>query len=141
MAKLEGGCLCGAVRYRITSEPMVVCHCHCRSCRMAAGAPFITWMTVTGTGFAVSRGKPATFRSSAKVERGFCVVCGTALTYRSDDYPDEIDVTAASLDDPALVNPADHIFVGERLPWVKMADGLPELAGSHWEHGYPAKTD
>ena len=46
---------------------------------------------------------------------------------------------AASLDDPARVTPQDHLMVGSRLPWIHMADGLPELEGGHWEHGYPAK--
>ena len=136
---LTGGCMCGAVRYAISAEPMVVSHCHCGDCRRASGAPFITWITVASDGFAVTAGEPAEFRSSPAVRRGFCAACGTTLCFQNDGHPEEIDVAAASLDDPARVTPQDHLMVGSRLPWIHMADGLPELEGGHWEHGYPAK--
>ncbi len=136
---LTGGCLCGAVRYAITAEPMVVSHCHCRDCRRATGAPFITWITLPSDGFAFTSGKVAEFSSSPAVRRGFCAVCGTTLSYRNIGHPEEVDVAAASLDDPARVEPQDHLMVASRLPWIHMADGLPELDGNHWEHGYPTK--
>ena len=54
---------------------------------------------------------------------------GTQLCFRSDTTPDELDVTIASLDDPASMPPRDHIFVRSRLPWVR-PDGLPEHAAA-----------
>ncbi len=137
MTELTGGCLCGAVRYRITAEPMVVTHCHCTFCRRAAGAPFITWITIASDGFAWTEEPPTKYRSSAEALRGFCDVCGTTLSYRGVGHPEEIDITAASLDEPERVTPQDHIWTGTMLSWLKFDDGLPRLEGSHWEHGYP----
>lgn len=137
MTELTGGCLCGAVRYRITTEPLVVTHCHCTFCRRAAGAPFITWITVASDGFAWTEGAPAEYRSSAEALRGFCGACGTSLSYCGEGHKEEIDIAAASLDDPERVAPQDHIFVGSMLSWLEFDDGLPRLEGSHWEHGYP----
>ncbi len=137
MTELTGGCLCGAVRYRITAEPVVVTHCHCTFCRRAAGAPFITSITVASDGFAWTEEPPAKYRSSAEALRGFCGACGTTLSYRGVGHPEEIDIAAASLDDPERVAPQDHIWVGSMLSWLKFDDGLPRLEGSHWEHGYP----
>lgn len=137
MTELTGGCLCGAVQYRITGEPLVVTHCHCTFCRRAAGAPFITWITVASDGFAWTEGEPAEYSSSAGALRGFCGACGTTLSYRGIGHPGEIDVAAASLDDPEEVTPQDHIWAGSMLSWLKFDDGLPRLEGSHWDHGYP----
>ncbi len=136
---LEGGCLCGVVRYRITGEPMVVSHCHCNICRRASGAPFITWMTLLTSDFAYTAGPPAIFRSSAEVGRDFCGACGTTLAFHHDAHPEEIDVSAASLDDPAQVTPQDHMWSGSMVPWIKLDDGLPRLEAAHWQEGYPEK--
>ena len=56
----EGGCLCGAVRYRVSGSPYHQTHCHCTLCRRASGAPFVTWFSVAREGFLVTQGKPCT---------------------------------------------------------------------------------
>ncbi|MDP6567586.1 MAG: GFA family protein [Alphaproteobacteria bacterium] len=137
--ELTGGCLCGTVRYRISGEPLVVTHCHCATCRRASGAPFITWITLAAGDFAYSQGEAAGYRSSAEVERQFCATCGTSLAYLAVNHPEEIDISAGSLDEPERVSPQDHIWIGSKLPWINMDDGLPRLEGSHWQHGYPDK--
>ncbi len=140
MRKMVGGCLCGDIRFEITSEPLVVSHCHCATCRKATGAPFITWITLPPEGFAYTQGTPTVYRSSPVIRRSFCGTCGTTLGYASDDHGDELDISAAALDDPALVKPDDHIWVDGMVPWIKFADGLPHLPGSHWELGYPDRA-
>jgi len=139
MVDLEGGCFCGSIRYRITAQPSVVTHCHCASCRRASGAVFITWMTLPSDGFEITEGEQAVFHSSPGVNRGFCGICGTTVSYCHDDFTDEIDVAAATLDDAEAVTPDDHIWAKDSLSWVRVADGLPQLDGSHWDHGYPEK--
>jgi hypothetical protein len=57
--------------------------------------------------------------------RRFCPNCGTQLLFDDSRYPDEIDVATATLDDPAAVPPAFHIWTRSQLPWVKLADDLP----------------
>ena len=133
--ELEGGCLCGRVRFHISGPPLVVTHCHCATCRKAAGAAFVTWVTVRPAHFRWTTGEPAHFLSSPPVRRGFCPMCGTPLSYQRDDRPDEIDVTAATLDDPEAVKPQDHIYWGSRLSWAVPADGLPTLPRGHHDPG------
>ncbi|MCW5892248.1 MAG: GFA family protein [bacterium] len=120
---LAGGCFCGAVRYLAGGTPFDVTHCHCRDCRRVAGAPFVTWFSVRAGELRVD-GTPVRLASSADVERTFCGRCGTPLTWRRRGH-DAIDVTAASLDDPAAVTPADHTWTGQQLPWICLGDGLP----------------
>ncbi|HEV7266905.1 MAG TPA: GFA family protein [Falsiroseomonas sp.] len=121
---LTGGCLCGAVRYEADGTPFHETVCHCSMCRRASGAPMVGWFTVRRQGLRFVGGAPARYASSARAERSFCQRCGTPLTFESRDFPDEVDVTIASLDNPEAVRPRDHTRTGTQLGWVKLADGL-----------------
>jgi len=123
-----GGCLCGAVRYEVGGEASKPCFCHCTSCRRAAGAPMVPWATFARAAFRVTHGTLAEYRSSPPVLRGFCAACGSSLTYRHAERPAEIDLTLATLDEPARLVPAAHVWVGDKLSWVKINDGLPQYA-------------
>jgi hypothetical protein len=122
---LEGGCLCGRVRYRIDGAPRDAGYCHCRMCQRAAGAPVVAWLTMDSAGFAWSAGAPAVYRSSAAAERLFCPRCGTQLGFREIAAPGLLDVTLASLDDPAAVPPDHHIWISSQIAWLEIADDLP----------------
>ena len=122
----SGGCLCGAIRYRIRGAPTSSAHCHCRSCRKAAGAGFVTWAGMDEKNFSVTQGHVAVCESSPGVSRGFCGQCGSALTYAAKKWAGEIYVTAATLDEPGAVTPTAHVYVEEKLPWVRLDDGLPQ---------------
>src|SRR5262245_11176402 len=100
MLWLEGGCLCGAVRYCISGKPYHLTHCHCTTCRRASAAAFVTWFSVKADEFQLLQGAPARFASSLNVVRTFCERCGTPLTYQQVTQTEEIDVTVCSLDQP-----------------------------------------
>jgi hypothetical protein len=125
MKAIEGGCLCGAIRYRAVGQPYGITHCHCQTCRRASGAPFVTWAGVDTDKFTFINGKPASYASSVNVTRTFCSKCGTALTYRRADLPDSIDVTVGSMDDPEALRPEDHTWTESRLSWISLGDELP----------------
>jgi hypothetical protein len=122
---IEGGCLCGAVRYRASGKAYGITHCHCRSCRRASGAPFVTWAGFDADKFSFTQGQPTSHASSSNVFRTFCNRCGTPLTYRRLDLPGSIDVTLGSMDDPEALKPEDHTWTESRLSWVALCDHLP----------------
>jgi hypothetical protein len=138
-ADLEGGCLCGGIRYRVTGQPYHLTHCHCITCRRASGAPFVTWFSVPGDGFLVRQGELVRYRSSPGAVRGFCGRCGTQLTFQRDDTPKEIDITMCSLDDPEALAPEDHTYVRSRLRWIVLSDGLPAHSTVREDLGSGAK--
>jgi hypothetical protein len=122
----DGGCLCGAVRYKLRGALKYAGHCHCRSCQKAIGAGFVTWAGVKKENFEVIEGRLKVCETSPGVERGFCDACGTSLTYVAEEgWPGLVSVTAATLDDPAFAEPTVHVYVAHRQPWVKLDDGLP----------------
>mgnify|MGYP001355205123 CR=1 FL=1 len=122
---LSGGCLCGAIAYRIAAPPIDAGYCHCRICRHASAAPVVPWLTVPADGFAYTAGRPVVYSSSDHGRREFCGACGTQLVFRSDKLLGEVDVTIASLADPAAVAPEYHIWRESRIPWFETADALP----------------
>jgi hypothetical protein len=126
-APLTGGCLCGAVRYRIEGRPKgSVAHCHCTMCRRANGAVAVTWTTLNPDQFEVTRGALARYASSEKGERGFCPTCGSQISFRHADFPDEVDVTVATLDRPEDMPASLHIWTENRLPWLHLDEHLPD---------------
>ncbi|AXQ28452.1 GFA family protein [Solimonas sp. K1W22B-7] len=124
-ASLEGRCLCGALRYRITLPVIDAGYCHCRLCQRSAGAPVLAWLTVPMAQFAWLAGTPVVFHSSEHSQREFCGACGTQLLFRRSADPQTVDVTIASLDDPEQLPPQYHIWRQSRIGWFETADSLP----------------
>ena len=85
----------------------------------------VAWFTVPRTEFRLVAGAPARFASSDRAERSFCPRCGTPLTFEGAAFPDEVDITTASLDDPEAMPPRDHTHTATRLRWLRLDDGLP----------------
>ncbi|HKC49623.1 MAG TPA: GFA family protein [Myxococcota bacterium] len=125
--EFEGGCLCGAVRYRATGAAGNATLCHCQTCRRASGAPTVAWVTFAARAFGFTRGDPLRYRSSPLVLRTFCGRCGTPLSYARDDEPESIDVTTISLDRAAELAPRDHTWTRHALPWMRGLDALPHF--------------
>ena len=126
----EGHCLCGAVRYAVKGEPKWVAHCHCETCRRAVSAAFATYAGYNRENFRITAGTLARYASSPGVSRGFCVRCGSPLTYEGERWADEVHIHVPSLADPASLTPRGHVYVAEQLPWVHLADDLPRHAGT-----------
>ncbi len=122
-----GGCLCGAVRYRATAEPIRAVHCHCGMCRRESGAAFLTHVHFPIAAFAWTQGEPTRYQSSAEAGRGFCRRCGSTLTMHETVLDDRVQVTLGSLDRPEGVRPQDHVWTESQLPWLKIDDDLPRF--------------
>ena len=121
---LTGGCQCGAVRYALYATPHNPHVCHCRMCQKAFGAAYAPLANVANADFAWTRGRPAVWKSSSVVERGFCAHCGTPLSFRYTDAA-RIGFSIGSLDDPAAVVPQKAFGTESKLPWADAVPGLP----------------
>ena len=120
----EGGCLCGAVRFKAEGEPINVRICHCRNCQKAMGSPFYARALFRQEALAVE-GETASYPSSATLGRVFCKACGTRLfSWRTNGTA--AGVALATFDDHNAFAPTEHIWVTEKMDWVKLDDGLPQ---------------
>lgn len=127
---LAGRCLCGAIRYRCGPPLYPPTLCHCESCRRASGAHAVGWITVNAASLNFGVGVPREYASAPEVCRSFCATCGTPLTYRHQRRAGEVDITLCTLESPAPRAPADHIWMGDALPWDRPGDGLPQYVGT-----------
>ena len=119
----EGGCLCGAVRFRADGSPSYVNFCHCRMCQKASGAPMMAWATFERAKVEII-GLPMFRRSSPDVERGFCGDCGSTLIWQRPCGP-TLDLAVATFDDPNGLAPSEHIWTESRARWLNLTDHLP----------------
>ena len=124
----EGGCLCGSVRYKATSAPSWVTHCHCQMCRRHTGAVFATDAGFSVDEFTWLKGDPTYYRSTEACERGFCSRCGSTLCARYLEDMETIVVAVGTLDDAGGVQPEHHMMTESQLPWLKIDDGLPRYS-------------
>jgi hypothetical protein len=132
-AAADGGCHCGAVRYRV--EPCVgdSAYCHCRMCQKTAGAPALAWMSIPREAFRFTNGAPKVFRSGPTSQREFCGDCGTQLLYRRDASA-TVDINTVTLDDPAIAPPQYHIWRMSRIAWFETTDALPRCDDQGPDH-------
>jgi hypothetical protein len=121
---LEGGCLCGRVRYRATPDHRDGYYCHCRMCQLAFGNTRAAYFNLRKSEVQWLSA-PAYYASSKIARRGFCSHCGTPLSFEFLDN-DRMDLSVGSLDDPSAMKPTEHFAVESRIDAWHAPDGLPE---------------
>jgi hypothetical protein len=123
----EGGCLCGAVRFKADGEPINVRCCHCRACQLAMGSPFYARAQFLLSDVSIA-GPTAAWPTSDRIERVFCTQCGTRMFSRRRDGS-QTGIALACFDDRNAFVPTLHHWRGESPDWLKLGDGLPEYQG------------
>lgn len=120
----SGGCQCGAVRYRIDGRLGRAGICHCRMCQKAFGSWGAALVSAEIASLSWTRGRPAEFRSSPLVARGFCKDCGTPLFMREDGWT-TYDIAIGTLDKPDSAPPTEQVGIERKLSWFDRLAALP----------------
>lgn len=125
--KLEGGCYCGAVRYKAEADPLMQAQCHCRECQYITGGSPNMFIAVPVGSFTYIKGAPKQFKRSdlaQPVTREFCAECGTHMVTTLPHMPVAV-VKVGTLDDPSQFTPALAMFTVDKQPFHLIAEGLP----------------
>ena len=129
---LEGGCTCGAVRYRLLSKPLFVHCCHCRWCQRESGASFALNAMIEADRVVVLKGTPEVVNTPTNSGKGQkiyrCPHCRIALWSNYAGAGDKVRfVRVGTLDEPDRVPPDIHIFTASKQPWVALAPDIPAV--------------
>ena len=128
MAKLTGGCQCGAVRYEAEGEPAFAAHCQCVDCKKSSGAGHVT-AAAFPEGAVKFTGKTKAYASKAdsggQASREFCPECGGRLVYRSSNFAGMVLLMAGSLDDPSRITPGAALYDKRHVSWDHFDPALP----------------
>jgi hypothetical protein len=111
---MTGGCMCGAVRYRISEKPIVAALCHCNRCRPQSGSAFSTVIIIKRSAFELE-GETTVFEdvgaSDLRVGRRSCARCGSPLATEADVTPDLMFVKTGGIDHNEWFRPVMELFV------------------------------
>ena len=125
-----GGCACGAVRYEITGEPIVMVDCQCRQCQSESGTGHASHVTFKAAEVKLS-GNATTWDmvgdGGTRKRRAFCPTCGSPVYMTVPDVPDIFIVKPASLDDPDSYRPAFVTWTAAGQPWDHLDPALPKF--------------
>jgi hypothetical protein len=127
---LEGGCLCGGVRFRITGKLGPAGYCHCKTCQRASGSAFAANAPVRTRYFELHSGAELVceYESSPGKFRAFCGRCGSPVYSRRDAEPELRRIRLGTLDGDPGRRPLAHVWVGDEAPWYEIEDALPQYA-------------
>jgi hypothetical protein len=126
----EGGCSCGAVRYRLGGAPMFVHCCHCTSCQTETGSAFVLNALIEAARVETLAGAPQPVMTPSESGRGQnvwrCPDCRVALWSNYGGAADLLRfVRIGTLDDPGALPPDVHIYTRSKLAWVMLPEGAP----------------
>jgi hypothetical protein len=126
----EGGCACGEVRYRLTSDPLFTHCCHCLNCQRQTGSAFVINLLIETDRVELLAGAPQPVdvpRDDGSMQTVFrCPTCQVAV-YSEYTHPGVRFVRGGTLDDPSGVSPDVHIFTRSKLGWVMLPDSVPAV--------------
>ncbi len=128
MDRREGGCSCGAIRYRLASEPLFIHCCHCLNCQRQTGSAFVINLLIERDRVQLLSDEPVATdvpRDNGSAQTIYrCATCQVAV-YSEYTRRDVLFVRGGTLDDPASVAPDVHIFTRSKLPWVTLPASVP----------------
>ena len=135
MANIEGGCLCGAVRYHSAAEPAMQVICHCKTCQRNSGSGYSTNIAVPEDSLVVEGDTLKTYEdhsgaSGQAFYRKFCSNCGSHVYAHGPAYGALAFIKAGTLDDASWVAPSLHIWCDEKMPCVEIPEGATQTPGN-----------
>lgn len=126
----EGGCLCEAVRYTSSVEPITTVHCCCRDCRKIGGTGHATHSVIPIEAFSLT-GEVSEFTKTAdsgnRISRYFCPLCGSAIYHTRDGMEGLVVLRTSSLDEPELARPDRIIYTSSAVSWDHLDPELPSF--------------
>lgn len=125
---IQGGCLCGKVRFEITGDIRNIVYCHCSQCRKAQGSAFAVNGNVDAGKFRFISGESelAVYQYRPEQQKFFCRHCGSPIMSKNTSNPANVRIRLGTLDGDVPYHPGAHVFVGSKASWDVICDDLPQ---------------
>jgi hypothetical protein len=127
MAKIEGGCACGKVRYSAEADPIFAGVCHCTHCQKITGTSFSVVVAIPAPALTVT-GDVKVYDSKGDTGQGthstFCPNCGSPVLGAADVMQGVVMIRAGTMDDSSWVKPSMEIYCDSKMPWVALGGEL-----------------
>ena len=129
--RVNGSCLCGAIRFSARLPSKWCAHCHCSMCRKFHGAGYVTWVGFEAGQVEIGQGENdlSWFDSSPGAQRGFCKQCGSSLFFRSERWAGELHVALGCMDDAIDRKPQANAFFDRHVDWMPIDHSLKQVDG------------
>ena len=126
---LQGGCLCGGIRFEVTGRLGPAGYCHCKQCQRASGSAFASNAPVRTAYFRITSGADlvSEYESSPGKFRAFCRRCGSPVYSRRDSEPELRRLRLGTIDGDPGRRPMGHVWVASKAPWHMITDDLPQF--------------
>ena len=138
MPQMNGGCLCGQVRYSANVDPIFSAVCHCKTCQKQTGTAFRVVVAVPLPAVSI-QGSPNTYTrtgdSGQQVVNRFCPHCGSTVVIEPAALTDTAIIPAGTLDDPSWVRPSVEIYCDNAQPWVQLGGDMQRFPKMRPAHG------
>jgi hypothetical protein len=119
---LRGRCGCGAVRYELTAQPLMVTTCHCTTCQARTGSAFSMNMVVRRQDFSLVHGKTITralTTGSGNINvHHFCDACLVRTHTEPQVHAQVVYVRPGTLEDPKWITPIAQIWTKSAHRWA-----------------------
>ena len=124
----DGGCTCGAIRYRLETSPLIVHCCHCHWCQRETGTSYALNAMIEADRVTVMKGEPVAVLTPSNSGKGQviwrCPTCYIALWSNYSGAGDKVHfVRVGTLDEACRLPPDIHIFTASKQPWVEIPQG------------------
>ncbi|HIF61002.1 MAG TPA: GFA family protein [Rhodospirillales bacterium] len=133
MTKITGGCLCGAIRYKIDGEPFRTANCHCDDCRKATGSAYATNLFFKEEQIKILQGTPKKFEHLADSHntmiKEFCSDCGSQVFGSGANRPGVKNIKVGSIDDARFVKPQVNLYTAHALSCSYIDDKIDNFQG------------
>jgi len=131
MTEMTGGCLCGAVRYTLSEDPVRTMVCHCRNCQKTSGSALSTIALVRREALEIQgdlKGYEYAGDSGNRLEINFCPTCGSPVILNIRNMPDLVSIKVGTLDDPSGFKPQMQIWTDSAQPWLPLAEDCVQFS-------------
>ena len=129
---MEGGCHCGAIKFKTKKNPFWVGACYCIDCRKVSGSPNTIFAGYHETDIEIVKGTPKEYQSSENVVRTFCGECSSPYSYgyigidKTNNDFGKIFIPIGIFNDPSLFKINKHIWVSQKIPQIQIHDNIPQ---------------